>query len=122
MAEKEIHRNPNGVVQVRRAVIILGFAWLGSAGLAFGLDYVTLRQDDKPIRVEGRVIVTAQDGGLLLLGRDGVIWTVEPKDLVNHTKDPTPFQPLSAEETAKRVLAGLPRGFEAHHTTHYVIC
>ena len=46
------------------AVLLLG----SSAGPALAVDQVTLRRDGKTTELEGRVLVTAKDGGLLLLG------------------------------------------------------
>ena len=102
------------------AVSIL--AALALSGPAFALDHVTLRYHGKQTKVTGRVLVSAQDGGLLLLARDGVIWTVQPDDLVEHVKDDQPFEPLMAEEMGPRVLAELPAGFDVYRTAHYVIC
>ena len=71
--------------------------------------------------VSGELQLTAQDGGLLLLGRDGRLWTVPPEDLVSHKSDDEPFEPMSQDEIGKQVLAELPAGFELHVTAHYVI-
>ncbi len=92
-----------------------------SAEAALALDYVTLRQKDKPVKVAGRVLVSAQDGGLLLLARDGVLWMVQPDELLEHTTDDLPFKPLTADEMSERLLAELPRGFDVHRTAHYFI-
>jgi hypothetical protein len=89
---------------------------------AIALDHVTLRQHGKETKVTGRVLVSAQDGGLLLLARDGVMWMVQPDELVKHVKDDQPFEPLTAEEMGPRVLAELPAGFDVYRTAHYVIC
>jgi hypothetical protein len=97
-------------------------AALAMAGEALALDHVTLRHDSKQLTVDGRVLVSAQDGGLLLLARDGVIWTVQPKELIKHVEDEEPFEPLTAEEMAQRVLAELPARFDVYRTAHYVIC
>jgi len=71
--------------------------------------------------VEGRLLETAQDGGLLVQARDGVLWAVQPDELVEHTSDDAPFQPLSADELAGQLLAELPQGFEVQPTKNYVI-
>lgn len=94
---------------------------LASVAPAWALDHVTLRHDNKQVKVSGRVLTTAQDGGLLLLARDGVLWPVQPDELVEHTTDDAPFKPFSAEEMSERVLAELPRGFDVHRTAHYLI-
>ena len=91
------------------------------AGAAAAADHVTLRRDGKTLEVEGRVILTAQDGGILLLARDGVLWNVVPEEQVRTSRDATAFRPFSPEEMAKSVQAELPRRFDVYQTTHYVI-
>jgi hypothetical protein len=95
---------------------------LGCCGRAFGLDHVTFTRDDQRTQVDGQVLVNAQDGGMLLQARDGVLWALQPGEIVEHTTDEIPFEPLSAEELARQLLKELPRGFEAYPTRHYVIC
>jgi len=87
-----------------------------------GADHVTLRRGDRNIAVDGRVLVEAQDGGLVLLGRDAVLWAITPDELVEHTTDASPFEPLPVEEMSARLLAQLPAGFDVHRTAHYLIC
>ncbi len=67
------------------------------------------------------MLVTAEDGGLLLLARDGVLWRVPPDELVKHTHDDSPWKPLSAEDFARTTQAALPKGFEVFATSHYLI-
>ncbi len=102
--------------------------WAICAGVALGalpaaaLDHVVLSRDDAEHRLSGKLLVTAEDGGLLLLAQDGVLWTVEPSEIVSQTSDPQPFRPASADEVAARLLQELPDGFEVYSTAHYVIC
>ncbi len=102
------------------AVLIATLAAVESQPAA-ALDYVTLRHDGRQSKVAGRLLVEAQDGGLLLLARDGVLWTVQPEDLVRRTRDDVPFEPLSAEELSTELLGELPQGFAVHRSAHYVI-
>jgi len=102
------------------AISLFGVA-LALAGPAWSMDSVTLRRDNRQVELSGRVVTTAQDGGLLLLARDGVLWEVQPEQLVEHTTDDVPFKPFSAEEMSERLLGELPRGFEVHATSHYLI-
>ena len=51
---------------------LLLLAWLGLCGSAGAMDHVELKRDGQTILVEGRVQVTAKDGGLLVLATDGV--------------------------------------------------
>ena len=101
--------------------LILPVLWLGWCGSALGLQRVTLRREGQTISVEGRLLETAQDGGLLVQARDGILWAVQPDELVEHTSDDVPFQPLSADELAQQLLAELPPGFEVQPTKNYVI-
>jgi hypothetical protein len=94
---------------------------LGCAGAADALDRVTQRQDGKTALREGRVEVTAQDGGILLLGRDGVLWRIPHEEIVQHTHDDAPFRPFSAEEMSRALKGQLPRGFEVYKTAHYLV-
>lgn len=91
------------------------------AGPASAIDYVTLRRDGKTLEVAGRLLVEARDGGLLVLGRDGVLWAVPPEEQVQHSNDQQPFQPYSRDELSKRLLAELPPGLRVHQTAHYMI-
>ena len=80
------------------------------------MDQVTLRRDGRTLEATGKVLVTAQDGGLLLLARDGVLWLIPPEEQVKHTTDGKPFAPLSRDELSKRLLAELPQGFKVYST------
>jgi hypothetical protein len=89
---------------------------------AAAMDQVTVRREGKTVEVTGRVLVTAKDGGLLLLARDGVLWVVPPAEQVAHTSDSQDFEPYTRDELSKRLLAELPPGFKVQRTTHYLIC
>jgi hypothetical protein len=92
-----------------------------SAQPAGASDHVRLRYQNREVEVTGRVLVEAQDGGLLLLARDGVLWSVQPDEILAHTTDDAPFKPLSAEEMSGRLLGELPAGFDVHPTAHHLI-
>lgn len=85
------------------------------------MDQVTFRRDGKTLEATGKVLLTAQNGGLLLLARDGQLWLIPPEEQVEHIADDAPFTPLAREELCKRMLAKLPPGFNVHKTTHYLI-
>ncbi|HTU27671.1 MAG TPA: DUF1570 domain-containing protein [Pirellulales bacterium] len=89
---------------------------------AAALDHVELRRDGHTLNVSGRVEVTAEDGGLLLLAPDGRLWSVLPDELVERRKDDAPFAPLAREALAQSLLKELPSGFDSYQTTHYLIC
>jgi len=99
--------------------VVLCIGWTCAAS---AVDHVTFRRNGKEMQVDGRLWVTAQDGGLLLLGSDGVLWAIPPEEQIEHTTDATPFKPLTPAEMAQRLLAELPPGFDVHQTAHYLIC
>ena len=86
------------------------------------MDHVTLRRDGRQLYADGRLILTAQDGGLLLLARDGLIWRILPTEVVRHTTDDAAFRAYPKEQMVKSVLAELPKGFDTYQTAHYLIC
>jgi hypothetical protein len=92
-----------------------------SSGVAAGVDQVTFLRDKQQRSVSGKLLVTAQDGGLMLMSPDGMLWNIEPTEIVAHTHDNQPFAPLSLAEAGRRVQAELP-GFQVYSTAHYVIC
>ncbi len=101
-------------------LVVLAFG-LSLGGRASAMDQVTLRRAGKETHIQGRILVTAQDGGILLEAPNGVLWTVLPDELVSKTSDATPFRPLSADELSKELSAELPEGFRVHTTAHYLI-
>jgi hypothetical protein len=85
------------------------------------MDVVRLASGE-PQSLTGRILVTAGDGGLLVEGRDGVLWTIEPTAIHSLESNEHAFTPLDRSQFTAALLAELPPGFQAHHTAHYVIC
>jgi hypothetical protein len=104
------------------ACLLLATILFAMADPVLGADRVTLRRGERTFAVDGRVLVEAQDGGLVLMGRDGVLWAVTADELIKHTTDASPFVPLPVETMSAQLLARLPAGFEVHRTAHYLIC
>lgn len=108
---------------------LLAVRWIGiaialitaPATVSSALDHVVLRRDGREQSLAGRVLVTAEDGGLLLETAEGALWTIPPEELVSHDTDDRPFKPLAPAELATRLLKELPAGFEVHTTKHYLI-
>ena len=110
-------------MNIRRTLLGL-MIFLGWTAAADAMDQVTFRHKGREMTESGRVLVTAEDGGLLLLGRDGVIWAIQPDELIKRTSDDAPFEPFTREEMAKRLLATLPENFEVLPVNlykHYLI-
>ena len=123
LREQRVWKANLKMLPTRRFGVPIG-TWLGlgCCAAALALDHVTLSRDGKKVSVTGRVVTEAEDGGLLVLARDGVLWRIDPKDVIAHTKDAAPFTLFSDEELGRKLLAELPRGFEIHRTSHYLIC
>ncbi len=85
------------------------------------VDHVVYRDGDEEHRRSGKVQVVAADGGILLLGRDGVLRNIEPTNLVKRESDDEPFVPYSKAELAQEVLRSLPPGFTTYETNNYLI-
>lgn len=115
-------RTPRHLHVLILTAVILTTTILATSGPVQAADRVTLRRDGQELQVDGRVLVKAEDGGLLLLARDGVLWRVPPEELVKHSHDDRTLEPLSTEDLARRTLATLPQGFEVITTSHYLIC
>ncbi|MCA9185931.1 MAG: DUF1570 domain-containing protein [Pirellulaceae bacterium] len=88
---------------------------------AAGMDYVTVSRGGTTSHVEGRILVEAEDGGVLMLATDGVLWAVQPQELEKRTSDQVPLKMLDRKQLTETVLASLPPGFAAYDTAHYVI-
>lgn len=85
------------------------------------MDYVTIARDGKVRELTGKIEVEAEDGGVLMLARDGVLWAVQPDEIQSRRKDDQPFERLSRDGIKEQLRQELPDGFQIHETAHYVI-
>lgn len=84
---------------------------------------VTFTGDDQQSKtVDGRIVVTAEDGGILLLGRDGRLWNITPEKLQKREATEKRFRPMSAKELAPHLKQEFGKEFEVVTTRHYTIC
>jgi hypothetical protein len=90
--------------------------------VAGGVENVSLQRGGREVHVVGKVLVEAQDGGMLLVARDGNMWIIQPEELVRRESDRAPFEPLTQDEMAQQLLREMPAGFRIHQTANYVIC
>ena len=58
---------------------------------AEAMDHVRLLREGRTQYVNGRIVLTALDGGLVVLGRDGVLWRIVPAELVKRRPTTRPF-------------------------------
>lgn len=114
-------RSRHGTRWLAVLMVLPLLAWLAPPP-AFAVDHVLLKRDDQELRVSGRLLVTAEDGGLLLMARDGALWAVQPEELLKHESDDAAFVPLDAAAAAEKLRDELGPGFDVYTTVHYVIC
>lgn len=91
------------------------------AGQASGLEIVRFVDRETERTVAGRVLVEAQDGGLMIQNEAGRIWTIYPDKLMDRKSDAKPFSPLENDQMYRRLKDELPAGFGVFKTSHYVI-
>lgn len=75
----------------------------------------------------GRVLLEAQDGGLLIESRDARLWNVAPKQVHEHAVTDELFRPLSSAELGEQLARevaefGIKTPTQVVVTKHYVIC
>jgi hypothetical protein len=98
--------------------VVLAFV---AADSSLANDFVTLVKNGSKTDLEGRIEVEAQDGGVLLLTRDGVLWPIPKEEIAARRKDDKPFTPFTKDELATKLTSEL-AGFKIHQTKHYVFC
>ncbi|HET6323922.1 MAG TPA: DUF1570 domain-containing protein [Planctomycetaceae bacterium] len=74
-----------------------------------------------PKTIEGKLVVEAADGGVLLLARDGRLVTVGHAKSPHVEKLDRPFTGFNSSELARALCDELGPDFEAVQTRHYVI-
>lgn len=86
------------------------------------LEQFTFENSRQPSHtITGHVLTTAQDGGLLVEGQDGRLWTIEPQNLKSRESQSAAFTPWTMRELTTALERDLPRGFEFTSTKHYLV-
>lgn len=106
---------------LRDSLILCLTFCLGLTSQVAALDYVTIKRGTGQREVAGKIEVEAEDGGVLLLARDGELWAITAEDLVSKRSDEQEFSPLTREEMSQQLLEQH-AGFKLHATNHYLIC
>ncbi|MGI9471842.1 MAG: DUF1570 domain-containing protein [Rubripirellula sp.] len=89
--------------------------------VVMGVESITFRVEDQQRSATGRILVEAQDGGVMLEADDGRIWTLQPEDIVSRKQTDAAFEPVAADELEERMLEELKDGFQVYRTQHYMI-
>jgi len=94
--------------------------WVAGSDAAAARVAIVLRDG---ATITGRVVVEAQDGGVLVEHDDGRYEILEPDQLAGRPPEPAPApEPDTPQALGRRILAELPAGFDVHITKHYVVC
>ncbi len=72
--------------------------------------------------LEGRILIQAVDGGLLLEDRQGVLWPITASQAPVVEPLETPFSPMNADELTVALKSEFGDGFIVFRTSHYLIC
>jgi hypothetical protein len=83
---------------------------------------VEIRDDKGRREIDGRIVIEAADGGLLLELPDQRWELFAPGSVVSRHPLPGDQPRESPRDLGRRVLAELPPGFDLHLTRHYVVC
>jgi hypothetical protein len=89
---------------------------------SFTLTTVVIKGAGGTQEVSGRIVVEAQDGGVLLEERNGRIRQLTPAMIVSKASTSIPFSVMTDVELGDDLLSQVSTGFEIHQTDHYVIC
>ena len=79
------------------------------------------KSETRELTIVGTPLVTAQDGGQMVLTDEGKLLVVQPESVLAREPVAGPFAPIDEEEMGRRLLAELPTGFAIHRTKNYVI-
>ena len=91
------------------------------AASACAVETVHFREGGAERTVTGRLLVEAQDGGLMIQTDAGQIWNIFPDQLIDRESDEIEFQSIDADTMELRLKDQLPDGFEVFRTGHYII-
>lgn len=114
------------------SVVVLAAALLASTPLQTSADETSTEQalwrvdfsvSPEHVRrsIEGRILVQAQDGGILLEDRGGVLWNVTPEQILHRERTNADYSRLSPDELAEGMRVALGGSAHVVFTDHYVV-
>jgi len=72
--------------------------------------------------IEGRLIVEAVDGGLLIADRGGALWNITPDRIISSEDTNSAYRPFSRDEARQQLREEFGEQFAVVTTKRYVIC
>lgn len=112
-----------GRAWITLAWLTIGAAWHGAdaAEPAIRVRFLDDRSKDER-EAEGRVLVEAVDGGILLEDQQRRLWSITPERLKSREESQREYAPLDAAGLATALQEELGPGFKTTRTAHYVLC
>ena len=68
------------------------------------VETITFRNGDQQRTEVGKILIEAQDGGVMLQADDGHIWTLQPENIVSRESSDADFESINADEMERRLL------------------
>lgn len=103
-------------------LLVLLVGLLGAAPPAAAVERIKYQTPQGKIaEIIGKPLVTAQDGGQMLLTDEGRMLIIQPESVRARLTDDEPLVPIDAAEAGRRLLEELPPGFAVYRTKNYVI-
>ena len=85
------------------------------------VETITFRNGDQQRTEVGKILIEAQDGGVMLQADDGHIWTLQPENIVSRESSDADFESINADEMERRLLEQMSDDFSVYRTQHYLI-
>jgi hypothetical protein len=104
-----------------RAVLVLSLTFLAvcAGNFVSAVEQITTKQGRI---LSGKILVEAEDGGVLLQAADGRIWMLPKEEITARQSNEKLFQALDRDTYTRQLLVTLPKGFKSFKTKHYIIC
>lgn len=111
----------SAIIPFMKRIIFLFCCMIFSAAPLSAMDVVVVKTDSGQKTLEGQIIVTAQDGGVVLQDRINALHPVTPEEMISKTSDQRLFTFYTPEEIKTVMLSELPSGFNVHQTANYLV-
>lgn len=84
-------------------------------------EHIEFVHDGHQRSADGRIVIKAENGDLLLQTNDGTLWSLERGQIQTRKKLDESFKPLAPTALAERLVSEMPAGFRSYTTPHYVV-
>ena len=120
----QIFSNLNPVLAMRQLLnwrVVLAAALLLSVIETAMSDELVLIRNNSEEKLQGEIIVEAEDGSLLFRTLDARLWVVKADEIKSKTDDDKAVVPMNHKQLGQQLLDELPEGFKIHINGDFVI-